>query len=78
MPRYFFIPVYPDQQIRCALSPIDFVAFARACGANGFRCTQSDEVRPAIAAMLASPGAALLEAVVDANEPPLKPNQLKG
>ena len=59
-------------------SPIDFVAFAKACGADGFRCTQPDEVRPAIAAMLASPGAALLEAVVDANEPPLKPDQLKG
>jgi hypothetical protein len=35
-------------------------------------------VRPAIAAMLASSGAALLEAVVDTNESPLKPDQLKG
>jgi pyruvate dehydrogenase (quinone)/pyruvate decarboxylase len=67
-----------NPEFGCALSPIDFVAFAKACGADGFRCTQPDEVRPAIAAMLASPVAALLEAVVDANEPPLKPDQLNG
>ena len=67
-----------NPEFGCALSPIDFVAFAKACGADGFRCTQPNEVRPAITAMLASPGAALLEAVVDANEPPLKPDQLKG
>jgi thiamine pyrophosphate-dependent acetolactate synthase large subunit-like protein len=42
-----------------------------------FRCEHPDEVRPAIQAMLASPRPALLEAVVDANEPPLKPNQLR-
>jgi pyruvate dehydrogenase (quinone)/pyruvate decarboxylase len=67
-----------NPEFGCALSPIDFVAFAKACGADGFRCTQPDEVRPAIAAMLASPVASLLEAVVDANEPPLKPDQLNG
>src|SRR6202789_814229 len=31
----------------CELSPIDFVAFARACGADGFRCERPHEVRPA-------------------------------
>jgi pyruvate dehydrogenase (quinone)/pyruvate decarboxylase len=61
----------------CDLSPIDFVAFARACGAEGFRCTKSSEVRSAIANTLHSPQVALLEAVVDANEPPTKPEQLK-
>jgi pyruvate dehydrogenase (quinone)/pyruvate decarboxylase len=30
----------------CDLQPIDFVAFARACGADGFRCTKPEEVRP--------------------------------
>ena len=27
----------------CALSPIDFVAFARACGADGYRCERPEE-----------------------------------
>jgi pyruvate dehydrogenase (quinone) len=61
----------------CALPPIDFVAFARACGAEGFRCTRPDEVRPAIHAALSSPRAALVEAVVDANEKPAKPDELR-
>ena len=61
----------------CDLAPIDFVAFARACGAEGFRCARIEEVRPAITAALASPKPALVEAVVDANEKPAKPGQLK-
>ena len=61
----------------CDLSPIDFVAFAKACGADGFRCARPDEVRSAIASTLHSPRAAILEALVDANEPPLKPAQLQ-
>src|SRR6202161_3664033 len=52
----------------CELSPIDFVAFARACGADGFRCEQPDEVRPAIQAALRSSRPALVEAVVDPEE----------
>jgi pyruvate dehydrogenase (quinone) len=35
-----------NPEFGCALSPIDFVAFAKACGAGGFRCTRPDEVRP--------------------------------
>jgi pyruvate dehydrogenase (quinone) len=61
----------------CALGPIDFVAFAKACGADGFRCDRADDVRPAVQAALASPSAALLEAVVDAEEKPTKPDELK-
>lgn len=61
----------------CALAPIDFVAFAKACGADGFRCDRADNVRSAIAATLQSPRAALLEAVVDADEKPEKPEELK-
>jgi pyruvate dehydrogenase (quinone) len=53
------------------------VSYARACGADGFRCAQPSEVRPVIAAALASPRAALIEAVVDANEMPAKPEQLR-
>jgi pyruvate dehydrogenase (quinone) len=61
----------------CTLPPIDFVAFARACGADGFHCERPDEVRPAIQSALRSPRAALVEAVVDAEEKPTKPDELK-
>jgi pyruvate dehydrogenase (quinone) len=60
----------------CDLAPIDFVAFARACGADGFRCEHPDEVRPAVQAALRSPKAAIVEAVVDANEKPTNPEEL--
>lgn len=66
---------YPE--FGCDLSPIDFVAFARACGADGFRCSRPGEVARAIADTLRSPRTALLEAVVDPNEPPAKPGELK-
>jgi len=61
----------------CDLSPIDFVAFAKACGADGFRCAKPAEVRPAIAAFLRSPRTAVLEADVDADEKPSMPLELK-
>ena len=61
----------------CDLAPIDFVAFARACGADGFRCERPDQVRGAIQAALRSPRAALVEAVVDAEEKPAKPDELR-
>ena len=59
------------------MSPIDFLAFAKACGADGFHCERPDEVRPVIQAALASPRAALIEAVVDPEEKPAKPDELR-
>src|ERR1700761_7140986 len=61
----------------CALAPIDFVTFAKACGAEGYRCEHPDEVLPTIKPALESPLTALVEAVVDANERPARPGQLK-
>jgi pyruvate dehydrogenase (quinone) len=61
----------------CDLPAIDFVAFAKACGADAFRCEYPNEVRAAISAALNSSKAALVEAVVDAEEKPTKPNELK-
>jgi pyruvate dehydrogenase (quinone) len=61
----------------CDLSAIDFAAYANACGAKGFRCAKPEEVRPAIQAFLAAPGAAVLDVVVDANEKPTLPAELK-
>jgi pyruvate dehydrogenase (quinone) len=66
-----------DPAFGCDLAPIDFVAFARACGADGFRCERPDEVGPAIQAALRSPKAAIIEAVVDAEEKPADPEQLR-
>lgn len=61
----------------CELAPIDFVAFADACGAQGFRCIHPNDVRPTIQAALRTAGPALVEAVFDAGEKPSKPDELK-
>jgi pyruvate dehydrogenase (quinone) len=66
---------YPEYG--CDLAPIDFVAVAQACGAEGYRCQRVDEVRPAIQRAFSSPGVAVVEAVVDADEKPAKPSELK-
>jgi pyruvate dehydrogenase (quinone) len=52
------------------------VGFAKACGADAFRCEHPDEVQAAISAALNSSKTALVEAVVDAEEKPTKPNEL--
>ena len=61
----------------CDLSPIDFVAFAHACGADGYRCEKPEEIRPAIEAALRSPRPALVEAIVDPDEKPTNPEELR-
>jgi pyruvate dehydrogenase (quinone) len=66
-----------NPEFGCDLSPIDFVAYAKACGAEGFRCAQPAQVRPVIAAFLSSPRPAVLEVEVDADEKPAMPQELK-
>jgi pyruvate dehydrogenase (quinone) len=61
----------------CDLAPIDFVAFAKACGADGFRCSSPGEVKAAIQATLRSSKTAILEASVDPNEKPSLPSELR-
>jgi thiamine pyrophosphate-dependent acetolactate synthase large subunit-like protein len=61
----------------CDFSPIDFARFAKNRGAAGFRCTEPAEVASAIRLTLQSPGPAVLEASVDANEKPSLPEELK-
>jgi len=56
-----------------SLEPIDFVRFAEACGAIGFRCTRPDEAHSALEAMMLAHGPALCEAIVDPFEPPMPP-----
>jgi pyruvate dehydrogenase (quinone) len=66
-----------NQPYGCDLGPIDFVAFAKACGADGFRCATPAEVRPALTAALRSSKAAIVEAIVDPDEPPAKPEDVR-
>ncbi|MFL6213737.1 MAG: thiamine pyrophosphate-dependent enzyme [Blastocatellia bacterium] len=54
-----------------ALQPIDFAAFARACGANGFTLTEAGEADAVLREAFDAPGPALVEALVDQNEPPM-------
>jgi pyruvate dehydrogenase (quinone)/pyruvate oxidase len=53
------------------LHPIDFAAYARACGAVGFSVEDPAECGRALEEFLAAPGPALLEATVDPFEPPM-------
>jgi pyruvate dehydrogenase (quinone) len=59
----------------CNLAPIDFVSFAKACGADAFHCEKPDDVKPAIHAALSSSRPALVETVMDAEEKPTKPEE---
>lgn len=57
----------------CKLQPIDFAAFARACGATGITIDDPAQCGEALDHALASPGPVLIEAVVDPFEPPMPP-----
>jgi pyruvate dehydrogenase (quinone) len=53
------------------LQPIDFAAYARACGAAGYCIDDPATAEATLREAFAHPGPAVVEAVVDANEPPL-------
>lgn len=55
----------------CELSPIDFAKVASACGGDGFSCDDPAKIGSVLDAVLASPGPAVVEAVIDPNEPPM-------
>jgi thiamine pyrophosphate-dependent acetolactate synthase large subunit-like protein len=60
----------------CDLPPIDlshFEGVRRGC----IRCEKPDEIRPAIRAALTWPRPMLFEALVDSNEKPAQPDELK-
>jgi len=56
------------------LQPIDFAMYARACGAAGFHIEDPAEASTVLRQALNHPGPAVIEAVVDPNEPPLPGN----
>jgi pyruvate dehydrogenase (quinone) len=60
-----------NPQFGMELQPIDFAAYARACGAPGYTLEEPEQAESVLREALAQPGPALVEAVVDPNEPPM-------
>ncbi len=60
-----------NPQFGVELQPIDFAAFAKACGAAGYTIDEPGQAEAVLREALAHPGPALIEAVVDPNEPPM-------
>ncbi len=58
----------------CELRPIDFAKFAEACGGGGISVERPGDLRPALERAVASGRPALVEVLVDPNEPPLPGN----
>ncbi len=59
-----------NPQYGVALQPIDFAGYARACGAAGFCLEDPARAEEVLREAFAHPGPAVIEAVVDPNEPP--------
>jgi pyruvate dehydrogenase (quinone)/pyruvate oxidase len=57
----------------CELQPIDFAAFAEACGGAGFRLSKRSECGDVLDRALAQDGPVLVEAEVDPFTPPMPP-----
>jgi pyruvate dehydrogenase (quinone) len=53
------------------LQPIDFALYAQACGISGYTLDDPAKADEVVRAAFAQPGPALIQAVVDPNEPPL-------
>lgn len=57
----------------CDLQPINFAAFAEACGGTGFTIEDPDKCGATLDEALSLPGPVIVEAVVDPLEPPMPP-----
>jgi pyruvate dehydrogenase (quinone)/pyruvate oxidase len=55
----------------CELQPIDFAKVAEACGMRGYSIVDASKCESILQQAFAEPGPALIEAVVDPDEPPL-------
>jgi len=58
------------------LYPIDFAKVAEACGARGFTLERPEDAEGVMREALSHPGPTVVQAVVDANEPPM-PGKVK-
>lgn len=63
-----------NPQFGVELHPIDFATVAGACGVTGFSVDRPENVAPALRQALAHDGPAIVEALVDAHEPPMPGN----
>jgi pyruvate dehydrogenase (quinone)/pyruvate oxidase len=57
----------------CDLQPMDFAAFARACGGVGFTIEDPKDCGAILDQALNTPGPVIVEAIVDPHEPPMPP-----
>jgi pyruvate dehydrogenase (quinone)/pyruvate oxidase len=62
-----------NPEYACELQPIDFAAVARGFGVTAFRIDDPAQCATTLAQALETTGPALIEAVVDPNEPPMPP-----
>jgi pyruvate dehydrogenase (quinone)/pyruvate oxidase len=62
-----------NPEFGCDLQPIDFAAYARACGAKGYTIENPADCGRILDEALAEPGPVVVEAVVDPFEPPMPP-----
>jgi pyruvate dehydrogenase (quinone) len=63
-----------NPQYGVELQPIDFAMYAQACGAAGFTLDDPEQTEAVLREALDSPGPAVVQAVVDPNEPPMPGN----
>ncbi|MBV9209068.1 MAG: pyruvate oxidase, partial [Acidobacteria bacterium] len=63
-----------NPQFGVELQPINFAAFAEACGARGYTIEEPGQAAPVLREALAHKGPAIVQAVVDPHEPPLPGN----
>jgi pyruvate dehydrogenase (quinone) len=63
-----------NPEFGCELHPIDFAGIARACGVAAFTLDDPKKAESVIGEAFRTPGPALVEAVVDKNEPPMPGN----
>ncbi|HLK20704.1 MAG TPA: thiamine pyrophosphate-dependent enzyme [Bryobacteraceae bacterium] len=60
-----------NPEYACDLTPINFADFARSCGGAGFLIEDPAQCESVLDQALRHPGPAIIEAVVDPNEPPM-------
>lgn len=60
-----------NPEFGCDLQPIDFVAFAKACGGTGMAIEDPVDCRQILDRALSTPGPVIVEAIVDPFTPPM-------
>jgi thiamine pyrophosphate-dependent acetolactate synthase large subunit-like protein len=66
-----------NPEYECDLTPIDFAKVAEGFGIRGFRVEDPQQSGPVLDQALAEPGPALVEAIVDPNDPLLPPKRME-